>query len=120
MSTRSTIDKWASFLAAEKLTPQRGDAVALIRLAEELAERSTPVFQPYAKRLESRRLVVNTAMDAEIDLAGMKHNGKIAMSRGLLDIWNQEYAKRFGSAYGTAGQKEATRRDVKTKLRNKW
>lgn len=49
-------------------------------------------------------------MDLGIDLT------KIRMGRGLLDIWNQEYTKRYGSIIGTKGWKEEKRRDVKTKL----
>lgn len=113
----STIDLWANFLMNEKLSPQRvPNPMVLVALAEKLATIRGPKVRPYKLRIESRRLVVQTAMDMGIDLAGIKHHGKIAMARSLLDIWNEEYAKRFGSTFGTAGAKETTRRDVKTRL----
>lgn len=114
------INQWANFLANHKLTPKRVKhpaAIALlIQLCELLARKGSPKMRPYTARLQSRRLVCMTAMQAGIDLASMKHHGKMAMSRGLLDSWNQTYREAYLSTLGTAGAKEATRRDVKTKL----
>lgn len=107
------IDKWANFLAAEKLTPRIENPMVLVKLAEELAQRGIPYFRPYQKRIESRRLVVDTAIDLGIDLTGIKFNGKIVMARSLLDIWNEEYKKRFGDNVGTAGWREDKRRIAK-------
>jgi len=58
------------------------------------------------------------AMAHGIDLAAMKHNGKVAMARGMLDAWNKTYAIKYGSNMGTAGIKESIRRNVKTTLGN--
>ncbi len=112
---KSTVDVWANFLSNHGLDPKKvGDPLRLVQLAEALAQKGRPSFRPHKDRLESRRLLVNTAMDLGIDLAGMKDRGKLIMDRGLLDIWNQEYAKRFGSEYGTAGWREAKRRTART------
>lgn len=111
----SDINLWALFLANEKLTPRRtGQPMVLVRLCELLAGHGGPRYRPHAARLASRRLVCETAMDAGIDLAGMKYKGKLAMSRGLLDVWNEVYGKRYGSIVGTAGEYEAIRRDTKS------
>jgi hypothetical protein len=42
--------------------------------------------------------------------------GKPALGRGLLDVWNAEYQRRFGSTIGTAGAHEISRRKVVTNL----
>jgi hypothetical protein len=115
------IDLWANFLAHEKLTPNRVEdtwAMELVRLCEALAAKARPKFKPYRERLLTRQILCETAMELGIDLASIKnkHNQKIIMGRGLLDIWNQVYERRFGSSYGTAGEWEATRRNVKTNL----
>ena len=56
-------------------------------------------------------------MDLGIDLPAMKNKrGKTSMSRGLLDIWNERQAARFGSTFGTAAKKESDRRDIKTRM----
>lgn len=116
MSEKSVIDLWANFLANEKLTPQRvDDPMLLVRLCEELAKRARPKIRPYTDKLKSRALVAVTAIDLGIDLAGLKHDGRMAMARSLLDIWNVEYAMKFGSAYGTAGWREDRRRKAKRK-----
>ena len=49
-------------------------------------------------------------MDLGIDLAVYR------VGRGLLDIWNEEYTKRYGSTVGTPGWKEDKRRKVVTKV----
>lgn len=117
--SKSNVDLWANFLANEKLTPARvEDPMLLVKLCEKLAETGGPRVKPYAAKLISRRRVVNQAMDLGIDLAALKDRGKLIMSRGLLDIWNSEYAKRYGSNVGTAAWKEAKRRDIKTLLRS--
>src|SRR6185369_9812450 len=69
----------------------------------------------------SRRKVCRKAFDLSIDLLAMKirkfHDGsKPAIGRGLLDIWNEEYGKRFGGTAGTLGASEVTRRTIVTKL----
>jgi hypothetical protein len=113
------LNLWASFLAAEKLTAKTVDNFeVLLDLAQELAKRGVvPSRRPYKDRIQSRRLVVNAAMDLGIDLTGLKKQGdKLAMGRGLLDVWKEEYARRFGSAFGTAAWAELKRRAVVTKL----
>lgn len=116
-----SINRWASFLAHEKLEPKRcdeyNDIFVLIKLTEELAKLGgIPCYRPYRDRLESRRFVVNTAMDLGIDLMAITHRGKPSIGRGLLDIWEIEYKRRFGSAHGTAAWAELKRRGVVTKL----
>ena len=114
LSNKPRIDLWASFLSNEKLTPQRvPDVMVLVTLCEELAKRDGPRVRPHALRLKSRELVCETALDLSIDLAGIKHNGKMAMARSLLDAWNLCYARRFGAIYGTAGWREDKRRNCK-------
>jgi hypothetical protein len=116
----SDINRWAAFLeherlAAGSLDPE--DAMRLVALCERLAAVGRPAYRPYAARLESRRLLVGTAMAMGLDLTALRgRRGKVAMGRGLLDAWNREYAARYGSAVGTAGVKESCRRDVRTRL----
>jgi len=113
------IDIWANFLANHKLTPQRvPNQMILVQLCKKLSETGeTPKYKPYHARLKSRELVCKIAMTNGIDLAAIKHNCKVAMSRGLLDAWNKAYQEVYGSAYGTAGAKEADRRDIMTSVR---
>lgn len=113
---------WANFLACEKLTPkslgEEGTQV-LLDLATELANRAVmPSRRPYRARIATRRLVVNVAMDLGIDLMALTkaYDGKVAMGRGLIDVWHQVYAERFGSNFGTASWAELRRRRVVTKL----
>lgn len=113
---KSLINLWANFLMNHKLTPERVDPMKLVALAELLAAKGSPKHRPHTAQLESRRLVCETAMEAGIDLSSWKYHGKVAMARGLLDMWNTVYQQRYGSTFGTAGAKEVTRRDVKTKL----
>jgi len=118
--TMSLAEKWSKFLEHEKLTPDRVMGVnvgRVIYLCNELARQGPPKFKPYAKRIETRRLICRTAIEMNFDLAAIKYHGKIAMGRGLLDVWMEEYATKFGSAYGTQAWRETKRRDVKTKLR---
>lgn len=110
------INLWASFLAGHGLTVERVDPSVLIKLCERLAAKGSPKVRPHQARLLSRELVCLTAMEAGIDLAGLKHRGRLLMTRGLLDAWNAAYAKRFGSNFGTSGVREASRRDVKARL----
>jgi hypothetical protein len=116
----SDTDLWANFLCNEKLSPQRcaGYEMSLVQLCEELAKKRGPKVRPYKLRLESRQLVVQTAMDLGIDLAGIKFRGKMAMARSLLDTWNSEYTKRFGSNIGTSSWKEDKRRNAKMRLKH--
>jgi hypothetical protein len=114
------IDKWANFLANEKLRPASvGEhwTMELVRLCEALAAKRGPKVTPYAERLASRRLVVDTAMDLGIDLPAIRgRTGRLVISRSLLDAWNLAYRERHGSILGTASAREAKRRDIKTRL----
>jgi hypothetical protein len=116
----SEIDRWARFLEHERLDAgglEPDDAMRLVALCERLAASGPPAFRPYPARLESRRLLVATAMAMGLDLTALRgRRGRVAMGRGLLDAWNAEYVRRYGSAFGTAGVREASRRDVKTRL----
>lgn len=107
---------WINFLDNEKLSADRVDPQSqprLLALAEELAKKRRPKIKPYAQKLISRRVVVETAMDMSFDLTGIKHKGKPAISRSLLDAWNIVYKERFGTTFGTAAEKEVKRRDIK-------
>lgn len=106
----SNIQKWANFFEHEKLHRDKVMPMKLLLLAEELAKLGTPIFRPYTARLQTRILLVNKAMDLGIDLT------EIRMGRGLLDIWNQEYTRRYGSIIGTKGWKEDNRRKAKSKV----
>jgi hypothetical protein len=77
-----------------------------------------PSRRPYAARIASRRLIVVAAMDLGIDLMAITkvYDGKVAMGRGLIDVWHQVYAERFGSNHGTASWAELRRRRVVKKL----
>lgn len=111
----SPIDVWAAFLANERLTPCRVQhPMVLVRLCEELAKGGMPRCKPYPERLKTRLTVAQTAIGLGIDLAALKFHGKLAMGRGLLDVWNAVYAKQFGSSFGTAGWKEDKRRFCKS------
>jgi hypothetical protein len=116
-----SINLWANFLANEKLTPERvGDRLPdLIRLAEELAKDGSPKIRPHKAKLESRKRVARKAIDLSIDLTSIKHRGKMAMGRGMLDAWNSVYAERFGGIVGTSGEKELNRRRIVTKITRK-
>lgn len=111
----TTVRAWSNFLECEKLA-RAMPFQELLGFCIELAKIGPPKFKPYKDRLNTRRLVCETALSNGIDLAKYKHNGKIAMGRGLLDIWNIRYTERFGGNYGTTGAKEASRRDIKTRL----
>lgn len=112
------LERWINFLANEKLSARIGATWEshVFPVAEALANSGVvPRYTPYKQRLESRAILCRKAMDMGIDLAGIKHHGKIAMGRGLLDAWQKEYAERFGSNIGTAGWKETTRRNIKSR-----
>ncbi len=114
-------DLWANFLYWEKLDPKyvdEEDILKLMDLALKLSAIRGPKINPHKAKIESRRLVVNTAMDLGIDLPSIenKYNGRKIIGRGLLDIWNEQYAIRHGSTLGTAAAREAIRRNVVTKL----
>lgn len=116
------LNLWANFLSREKLTPksvgEEGTQV-LLDLTIELGKRNVmPSRKPYKARIASRRLVVMAAMDLGIDLMAVTkvYDGKVAMGRGLIDVWHQVYAERFGSNYGTASWAELRRRRIVTKL----
>lgn len=116
---KPAIDNWANFLANEKLTATRvGEKIEkLIDLAEKLAkEHGKPKLRPYLAKIQSRRLVVRAAMDMGFDLPAIRYRGKVAMGRGLLDVWAEEYKLRYGSAVGTLAELERKRRDIVTKL----
>lgn len=114
----SPLNLWGCFLVNHKLTMKRcpypEQLIDFIKLLA--ATGVTPKVKPYAKQLETRRFVCVTAMEAGIDLTNWKHKGRPAMSRGLLDMWNKVYQERYNSTYGTAGEREAIRRNVKIKL----
>jgi hypothetical protein len=120
----SMINKWANFLANEKLDPEyisQEDTNKLMDLCIKLDSLGyQPKISMYKHKMESRKILVGVSMDMGIDLLSIKHkfNGKRLIGRGLLDVWNQVYQERFGSTVGTAGSKEAQRRDVKIKLSN--
>src|SRR6516162_3453832 len=120
LSEKSDIDLWASFLANEKLEPERmeyeEEIEDMIRLAQTLAGLRSPKVRPHKERQACRRLVAATAIDLGIDLTAIKVRGKVLMARSLLDAWNEVCTKRFGSIYGSAGYFEAKRRDIKTRL----
>ncbi len=121
---KPAINLWANFLSNEKLSPEYlspEDTIKIISLCDRLATIANPCIRTHKHKLDSRRLVVTTAFDMGIDLLAMKrpkHSGgtKPAIGRGLLDIWNEEYAKRFGSAKGTSGEAEVRRRGIVTRL----
>jgi hypothetical protein len=106
------LNQWAKFLAAEKLRPNEESTLVLLELAEALARTNVkPRRNPYAHRQLARKTIVNVAMDLGIDLPNLGD-----MGRGLLDMWVEEYARRFGSAHGTNAWAELKRRTVVTKL----
>lgn len=110
---------WMNFLVHEKLDPKNmadGDVHNFLKLTQFLGEKDRPYFSPYVKRLESRRLICEAAIDLSLDLTAIKRRGKPLIGRGLLDVWLVVYKERFGSAVGTAGWSEVKRRTVVTKL----
>jgi len=115
------INKWAHFLAEERLTPktlgEEGTQILLV-LAEALAKTTVaPRRKPFVFRKVARRTIVSVAMDLGIDLPALTTvSGKVAMGRGLLDMWSAVYKDRFGSDYGTNAWFELKRRGVVTKL----
>lgn len=114
------INSWANFLFNEKLDPKQlsdKDTLKLIQLCEALAQDGPPNIRMHTNKIESRRKVCRKAFDLGIDLLAMKKvwNKKTAIGRGLLDVWNEEYAKRFGSAVGTTGYNEVIRRAISTR-----
>lgn len=115
------INLWANFLASEKLTPksvgEEGTQI-LLTLAEALAKlKVKPCRRPYFFRQVARRAVVEQAINLGIDLPALTTvRGKVAMGRGLLDMWSTVYKERFGSNYGTNAWFELKRRGVVTKL----
>src|SRR5687768_10406601 len=117
---KSSINLWASFLAKHKLTIQRVDQFdLLLKLCEILATKGKPRVQPYKAELETRKLLCLTAMDNSIDLTQLTYKGRLAMSRGLLDMWNKTYAEKYGSSFGTVGDREVKRRNIKIQLGKK-
>jgi hypothetical protein len=116
MAKQTVIDKWANFLANEKLEPKKfppKQKLQLIELAQALANIQSPQIRPYKAKLASRNLVCNTAIRLSIDLMAFHYHGKPALSRGLLDAWNKEYENQFGSTLGTTGEKENVRRTIR-------
>lgn len=121
--SKPVIDLWANFLFNEKLDPNQldpKDTLRLLELCQRLAQIRPPKINPHKSKLESRALVCETAIDMGFDLMTIKRlkNGvsKVAMGRGLLDVWNEVYKKRFGSTLGTSGESEVTRRKIVTNL----
>lgn len=123
---KPVVDLWASFLAHEKIEPKSlvdpRDVTKLLDLCNRLAELDRPRYRPYKARIETRKLVCNTAMDMGFDLLALKRRKptgrgtKPTIGRGLLDTWNEVYKQRFGSTVGTAGAQEIVRRKVVGKL----
>lgn len=116
-----SMDKWARFLANEKLVPSRiGDhwTMKLVELCEKLASVRGPKIRPHKDKLESRRFVCLTAMEMGIDLPAIKHKvtGRKLIGRGLLDAWNKAGVEKYGSVVGTQSVYESKRRDVVTRL----
>jgi hypothetical protein len=116
----SDIDLWAGFLKHEKLDPKQMSpdwVLKLIGLCEELAKKGKPKYRPYAARIQTRELIVNTAMDMAIDLVNIrnKFKGRYIIGRGLLDVWNRIYEKRFGSIHGTRGELVNIHRQIVSK-----
>ncbi len=121
----SAINAWANFLKNEKLdaaTLSDEWALRLVELCFELSKKRAPKIDTHVSKMECRRLVCTTAFDMSIDLLKAwkrTHGGrgtKPAIGRGLLDVWNEEYKKRFGGTVGTPGAAEIIRRTVVTKL----
>jgi hypothetical protein len=117
-----SIDKWANFLKNEKLDPKNISAewtMKLIQLCEALASIHSPKISMHKFKIESRKLVVETAMNLGIDLASIRHKmtGRYIIGRGLLDVWNQVYKERYGAIDGTRGQLIDIHRKVVTHLR---
>jgi hypothetical protein len=115
------MDKWARFLNHEKLNPKKmhpDDLMELVELCEELAKKGSPKYTPYVQRIVTRKLIVETALDLGIDLAGIKdaRTGRYLIGRGLLDVWLVAYKSRYGSTFGTQAEWEAKRRNVKIRL----
>lgn len=130
MTTRNNIDKWANFLANEHLDPNsltRADIDTVLRLCQRLSLNGGPYEgvkgSPMHKHtIEARRKVCHACFDLLIDLTkikrrkGPKGGLKVAMGRGLLDVWNEEYTKRYGGNVGTPGVYESTRRNIVTRM----
>ena len=122
------INQWANFLQNEKLDGTKletPDVLILLRLCQSLAETGITPYEPnrsHTRKNEMRRLVCTTAFELGLDLLKIKKRKnqfggtKPAMGRGLLDMWNEEYARKFGSNLGTAGKAEEIRRKVVSKL----
>ena len=117
MTTTAVVEKWANFLAFERIAPDRMEYPEdLDTLCRALASRGEPKHTPYSKRIASRELICNVAMDIGYDIASLRYRGKIMISRGLLDVWAKVYRARFGSAAGTLAARELTRRNIKQRL----
>ncbi len=119
-----SINLWANFLRNEKLDPEvlgEQDVLKLMTLCKALADKRPPCIKMHKDKIESRRLVCTTAFELGIDLLAIKkrkfHGGsKPAIGRGLLDVWNEEYRREFGSTVGTLGEAEVKRRGIVTHL----
>lgn len=120
--SKTAAEVWANFLFNEKLTQDILEQMGVSKLIDffrALEAKGRPDIRSHTHKMAARRLLVNTAMECEIDLTKLKKfGGKVAMGRGLLDVWNEEYKKRFGGNIGTDGVYEAKRRNVVTKLSN--
>lgn len=119
------IDLWANFMKNEHISPDKiGDnpkvLLKLLELCRRLAELQPPEISMHKDKLRSRALVCQVAMEMEFDLPAIRgyKNGKLKpiIGRGLLDAWNIEYAKKFGSNLGTNGVAEVRRRTIVTRL----
>lgn len=117
---KSNTDLWANFLYNERLDPDvlwPEDVMTLVKLCQEMGEIRGPKIGCYQDKLNSRRFVCEMAIAQGVDLPAIrKKKGKVAMGRGLLDMWNRVYAEIFGGIEGTVAAREAKRRDIKTRL----
>lgn len=115
------MDSWANFFFNEKLDPAKMDEESMMELVwfcEQLSKMRAPCIRMHMDKLQTRKYACYLAMDLGIDLMEFrdKRTGKHLIGRGLLDMWNEVYTKRFGSTVGTRGAWEAKRRDCKIKL----
>lgn len=116
--SKSHINLWANFVMNEKLDPKtlsEKDVLVLMTICEALAADGPPKITMHPDKINSRRLLCRKAIEMGIDLTKMKRGRmKMAMGRGLLDVWNEEYGKKFGGTLGTSGAAEITRRSIVT------
>lgn len=120
--SKTAAEVWANFLLNEKLTQEILEQMGVSKLIDffrALEAKGRPDIRSHTHEVATQRLLVKTTMECQIDLTRLKKfGGKVAMGRGLLDVWNEEYKKCFGGNIGTDGVHEAKCRNVITKLSN--